>query len=149
MHRTAFTAFLDEQETVSGRQLKHRLQLHDAQRRILSGYRKRCCRILRFALFPLLLLSPYGRHYRRFIRTASPIHLMSQPTSLPTHYIGLQVWNPLLSPLPLSPRLSTGVITYNTTYHPMPNVFYLLLLLLYTTGFLEDEAGALDEHGEG
>ena len=38
VHRTAFTAFLDGQETVSGRQLKHRLQLHDAQRTILSGY---------------------------------------------------------------------------------------------------------------
>ena len=50
--------------------------------------------------------------------------------------------------LPLSPRLSTGVITYSTTYHPMPNVFYLLLLL-YATGIVKDEAGVRDEHGEG
>ena len=61
------------------------------------------------------------------------MHLISQPTSLSTHYIGLQVWNPLLSPLPLSPRLSTGVITYSTTYLLTPNVLQLLLSL-YATG---------------
>ena len=69
-------------------------------------------------------------------------------TSLSTHYIGLQVWNPLLSPLPLSPRLSTGVITYSTTYLLTPNVLQLLLSL-YATGILEAEAGIRDEHGEG
>ena len=104
---------------------------------------------LRFVLFHFVLLSHYHRHYRRSIRTASPIHLISRPTSLPTHYIGLQVWNALLSSLPLSPRLSTGVITYSTTYHPMPNVFYFLLLLLYATVILKDKAGVRDDHGKG
>ena len=99
-------------------------------------------------MFPLLLLLHYGRHYLRSTCTASPIHLISQPTSLSTHYIGLQVSNPLLSPLPLSPRLSTGVITYSTTYLLTPYVLQLLLSL-HATGILEDEAGIRDEHGEG
>ena len=58
------------------------------------------------------------------ICTASPILLISQPASLPTSqlYFGLQVWNPLLSPLLLSPRLST---TYSTGYLPTSNILYL------------------------
>ena len=51
-------------------------------------------------------------------------------------------------PFPSDP-VSTGVITYSTTYHPMPNVFYLLLVLLYATGILKDKAGVRDEHGKG
>ena len=31
----------------------------------------------------------------------------------------------------------------------MPNVFYILLLLLYTTGILKDKAGVRNEHGNG
>ena len=101
-------------------------------------------------MFPLLLLSPsYGRHYRRSIGTASPIHLISQPSRLPIFglYIESQACNPLFSPLPLSPRLSTGVLTYSTKHLLTPNVFYFPLLLLYATGILEDEAGVCDEHG--
>ena len=45
------------------------------------------------------------------------------------------------SPAPLSPCLSTGVTTYGTTSHPMPNVFSLVLLSLYATGILKDKAG--------
>ena len=77
-------------------------------------------------MFPLLLLLHYGRHYRRSICNASPIHLISQPSRLPISelYIGSQVWNPHFSPLPLSPRLSTRVATYSTTYLLTPNVLY-------------------------
>ena len=62
--------------------------------------------------------------------------------------------------LPLSPRLSKGVITYSTTYPPIPIVLYLLILLLYAISILErDEAvqlpyrddtpdgGVCDDHG--
>ena len=51
-------------------------------------------------------------------------------------------------PFPSDP-VSTGVITYRTTYHLMPNVFYLPLVLLYATSTLEDKAGVRDEHGKG
>lgn len=51
--------------------------------------------------------------------------------------IGSQVRKPLLSPLPLSPRLSTGIITYSTTHLPTSNVLHLPLLLLYFTDILQ------------
>ena len=55
---------------------------------------------------------------------------------------------PTPSPHPLSLPLSTGAISYSTTYLLTPNVLHLLLSL-YATGVLEDEAGVRDEHGEG
>ena len=80
------------------------------------------------------------------------MHFISQPTSLSTfsalHRIAGMEPIPF-SPAPLSPCLSTGVTTYGTTSHPMPNVFSLVLLLLYATGILKDKAGDRDEHGKG
>jgi hypothetical protein len=55
-------------------------------------------------------------HYRRSIWTVSPIHLISQPISLPS--------------FPTLHRIA-GVMAYTTTYLPMPDVLYLPLLLLY------------------
>ena len=90
------------------------------------------------------------------VTTADPYALLLQYTSfhspplypLSQHYIGLQVWNPHLSPLP-SLTLSLHLALHrrnniSTTYHPIPNVFYLLFL--YATGILKDKAGVRDEH---
>ena len=60
------------------------------------------------------------------------VHVVPSFHSLPLYplfqlYIGSQVWNPILSPLPLSPHLSTA---YGTRYLLAPNVLYLPLLLL-------------------
>ena len=66
--------------------------------------------------------------YYRF--RSPPLYPLSQ------FYIGSQVWNPLLSPLPLSPRLSTA---YSTRYLPAPNLLYLPLLLLDAISILERE----------
>ena len=57
---------------------------------------------------PLLLLSPYGRHYLRSICTASPIDMISQSTSLPTFPTLHQIAGTeptLSSPSPFTPSL--------------------------------------------
>ncbi|KIJ92219.1 hypothetical protein K443DRAFT_13765 [Laccaria amethystina LaAM-08-1] len=99
----------------------------------VSGYG--CVDGGRFVLFPLLLLPPYGRHYRR-----SNMHCFSHILDFAAHYFThflsftLDRGYGTHSFLPLSPRLSTA---YRTRNLPAPNVLYEPLLLLVATSIPE------------
>ena len=89
------------------------------------------------------LCSLFCSYHLMVVTTADPIctssiFLISQPASLPLSqfYIGSQVRNPLLSPLPFSSRLSR---TYGTRYLPASNALYALLLSLDATSIFERE----------
>ena len=79
-------------------------------------------------LWPSLSQIQYALLLQYYRFRSPPLYPLSQL------YIGSQVWNPLLSPLPPSPRPSRA---YSTRYLPAPNVLYLPLFLLDATSILE------------